>query len=204
MPFAPAFYDRPTLQVARDLLGARLVRLEPQGGVTSGWIVETEAYIGEQDQACHGRHGRTERNRPMWGPAGTSYVYFTYGMHWLVNAVTEAEGLPAAVLVRAIVPERGLERIRRRRSGRPESHLTDGPAKLCQALAIDGSHSDLNLWQPDSPVQIVPGIEVPDRLVTRGPRVGLNNPPEPWRSMPWRLQVSRADLEQCLQTEGEL
>ena len=98
-PLNRDFYARPTLQVARELLGMRLVRLEG-GARLAGLIVETEAYIGQEDLGCHARAGLTERNRVMFGPPGHAYVYFTYGMHWLLNCVTEAQGFPAAVLLR--------------------------------------------------------------------------------------------------------
>ena len=103
-----SFYARPTLAVARDLLGMRLVR--PQDGLRlAGIILETEAYIGETDLGCHAHSGRSRRNAVMYGPAGFAYVYFTYGMHWLLNAVTEREDFPAAVLIRAIQPVEGVE-----------------------------------------------------------------------------------------------
>ena len=196
------FYLRPTLTVARELLGCLLIRREDDGNLISGWISETEAYIGVDDQACHARHGRTERNEPMWGQPGHSYVYFTYGMHWLLNAVTEKEGFPAAVLLRAVVPHQGLASIEKRRGHQPFSAWTDGPAKLCQAFNIDGAHNGLNLCQPGSPLQVHTGIDIPDKVVTRGPRVGLNKVPEPWLSKPWRFLVDRKTMTQL--SEGEV
>ena len=135
-PLPRAFYRRPTLVVARELLGKQLIRLEGEP-VSGGRIVETEAYIGEKDQACHARAGRTPRTAVMYGQPGQAYVYFTYGMHWMLNAVTEREGFPAAVLLRAIVPAWCLEKRSARRAGRPEKAWTNGTGKLCQALAID-------------------------------------------------------------------
>lgn len=183
------FFARPTLTVARELLGQRLVRLERGGGRTSGRIVEVEAYIGPDDLGCHAKAGRTLRNATMWGAPGHAYVYFTYGMHWMLNFVTEAEGFPAAVLVRGIVPEEGLARILRRRGQSPAA-LADGPAKLCQALAIDGRFDGHDLCLPEARLFVEACPRVSPRRVTRGPRVGLNTVPEPWRSVPWRFRIS--------------
>jgi DNA-3-methyladenine glycosylase len=164
----------------------RLVRLEGNERI-AGTIVETEAYIGEEDQGCHARAGRTPRTQVMYGPPAHAYVYFTYGMHWMLNFVTEAEGFPAAVLIRAIQPTQGLDRIAARRNGQPQSKWTDGPAKICQALAIDGSFNGLDLSAPGSLLFVEAGEPVPQARVTIGPRVGLNTVPEPWRSKPWRF-----------------
>ncbi|HLE13386.1 MAG TPA: DNA-3-methyladenine glycosylase, partial [Anaerolineales bacterium] len=131
------FFAQPTLQVARALLGTRLVRLG-NGRRIAGLIVEAEAYRGEQDLGCHARAGLTPRTRLMFGDPGHAYVYFTYGKHWMLNFVTEAQGFPAAVLVRALLPVEGLDLIAARRDGQPAERWTDGPAKICQALAIDG------------------------------------------------------------------
>ena len=112
------FYNRPTLDVARDLIGKLLVH-ETRRGVASGVIVEVEAYIGERDPACHAAPGLTKRNAPLYGPPGIAYVYLNYGIHYLVNAVTEADGWPAAVLIRALEPTGGVDLMRRRRALRP-------------------------------------------------------------------------------------
>jgi len=187
-----AFYARPARQVARFLLGKRLVRLL-DGQRVAGMIVETEAYCDgeEPDLACHGsaNGGRpTERNAVMFGPAGLAYVYFTYGLHWLFNVVTGQDGQANAVLIRALEPLEGEEVMAaRRRRLRPE--WTDGPAKLTQALAIDGDLNGANLVAPESVVWIEHGPNVSDTVVMSGPRVGIDNVPEPWRSVPWRYWI---------------
>ena len=138
-----AFYARPTLDVARDLIGKVLVH-ETRAGLASGVIVETEAYIGESDPACHAAPGPTTRNAPLYGPPGFAYVYLNYGIHYLVNAVTEPDGWPAAVLIRALEPLEGEPLMRRRRargSNRPGSGLSTvelcrGPGNLTRALGI--------------------------------------------------------------------
>lgn len=187
-----AFFDRPTLQVARELLGARLVRLV-EGKRLAGIIVEAEAYRGSEDLGCHARAGKTARTQVMYGPPGHAYVYFTYGMHWMLNFVTEAEGFPAAVLIRAILPTEGLEQIAARRNGRSPERWTDGPAKLCQALGIDGRLHGADLCAAEAALFLEGGLAFPDSAVTTRPRVGLNNVPEPWKSIPWRFLVKEEE-----------
>ena len=183
------FYARPTLTVARELLGKRLVR-SLEGARLSGIIIETEAYIGETDLGCHAKAGRTRRNAVMYGPPGHAYVYFTYGMHWMLNAGSEPEGFPAAVLLRAIQPEEGLAVISARRQGRD----TLGPAKLTQALALDGTFNGADLSDAYSGLWIEAGQPLPDSAVLTGARVGLYTVPEPWKSRPWRFRVPPSSL----------
>src|SRR5580765_543922 len=126
-----SFYNHPTLTVARELIGARLVRIL-DGQKLVGLITETEAYISQKDLACHAKAGLTARTAVMFGEPGHAYVYFTYGNHWMLNVVTEREGFPAAVLIRAIQPIEGVDVMSARRLGRD----TLGPGKLTQALGI--------------------------------------------------------------------
>jgi DNA-3-methyladenine glycosylase len=192
------FFARPTLTVARQLLGQRLVRIDPSGDRLSGLILETEAYVGSDDLGCHAKAGRTARNESMWGPPGHAYVYFTYGMHWMLNVVSEEDGSPAAVLIRGMLPLEGIATMRHRRMGRP---IADGPAKLCQALAIDRSLDGHDLCNPDSELFIETGIEIDEQFVTSTPRVGLNSVPEPWKSIPWRFLVERQTIETLAKEE---
>ena len=130
-----SFFQRPTLEVAPDLLGATLF-VENEGRKCSGRIVEVEAYLGPDDPASHAAGGPTPRSRIMFGPPGRAYVYFIYGMHHCLNFVTEKEGRAGAVLIRALEPLDGREIMRKRRGGVPDGRLCDGPGKLCQALGI--------------------------------------------------------------------
>jgi DNA-3-methyladenine glycosylase len=155
-----------------------------------GYVIETEAYMGESDLACHARAGRTQRTEVMYGPPGRAYVYFIYGMHWMLNAVVEAEGSPCAVLIRAILPVEGIQLIAARRSSARQPDWTNGPARLCQALDIDGSLNGIDLSNPHSSLVLEPGVTIPEAYVLRGPRVGIQRVPEPWRSQPWRFRVS--------------
>ncbi len=184
MPLPRDFYNQSTLKVARELIGARLVRIL-NGEKLVGLITETEAYVGKTDLASHARVGLTERTRVMYGPPGHAYVYFTYGNHWMLNVATEREGFPAAVLIRAIQPIEGVEIMLQRRQGRD----TFGPGKLCQAMGITKAENGADLTETDSGLWIEAGVFVGDKNVTIGPRVGLNKTPEPWLSKPWRFLV---------------
>lgn len=163
----------------RILNGVRLV----------GVITETEAYVGEDDLGCHAKAGRTKRTEPMYGPPGRAYVYFTYGMHWMLNAVTEAEGFPAAVLIRAVETVDGLRVVESRRAKAKKADWTNGPAKLTAAFGIDSQQNKTDLTQTDSGLWIGPGIVISDLSVTSGPRVGLYSVPEPWKSVNWRFMA---------------
>ena len=177
-----SFYDRSTLDVARELVGMVLVHRSAEG-VASGVIVETEAYIGEDDPACHASRGKTPRNAPLYEAPGLAYVYLNYGVHNLFNVVTEAEGRPAAVLIRALEPLDGVDlMVARRRDGRREiavSHLCRGPANLTRALGIRLDHNRASLV--GGPVTIVDqGRAVGP--ICRGPRVGIRlGTDRPWR-----------------------
>ena len=175
-----AFYERETEIVAREMLGT-VLECETSAGIASGIIVETEAYLGEHDLACHAAAGRTARTEPLYGPPGTSYVYFIYGMYWCFNAVTRTEGLPSAVLVRGLEPLSGIDLMRKRRSRvTKEIDLTNGPGKLCTALGIDGSMSAKSLQR--KPLVIREGERIPDNKVEVTTRIGIT------RSADWPLR----------------
>ncbi len=182
----PEFYVRDVLAVAPALLGARLMR-RIDGIVISGIICEVEAYRGEEDLACHARAGRTPRTAVMYGPPGRAYVYFTYGMHWMLNVVCMPEDEPAAILIRAIRPQTGLDLIAARRKGVERAHWTDGPAKICRALGIDGALNDCDLTDSQGDLWITAGEVVPGERIHSSPRIGIDRVPEPWKSVPWRF-----------------
>jgi DNA-3-methyladenine glycosylase len=184
------FYDRPTLTVAEELLGKVLVH-RTAGGVASGMIVETEAYIGEDDPACHAAPGPTRRNEPLYGPPGIAYVYLNYGIHYLVNAVTQADGDPAAVLIRALQPLDGIPLMmkRRAREGRttPVADLCRGPGNLTKALGITLAENRLHLCSEPGQSQHTAKLYIEDRgfsvsKVSWGPRIGIRVAVDrPWR-----------------------
>lgn len=184
-----SFFDRDTRAVARELLGARLARALPDGARLCGRIVEVEAYR-EGDAASHSFRGLTARNAPMFGPAGCAYVYFTYGMHFCMNVVTEREGFGAAVLLRAIEPEQGAEHMRRLRGAHISTeHLCRGPANLCKSLGLDRTWSGYDMCLPGSALFVEAGEPVPDALVRATSRVGVRGDAAALTA-PWRWLVA--------------
>lgn len=170
-----AFYDRPTLEVAPELLGCEVVC-----GQVRLRIEEVEAYL-PGDSACHAFRGRTPRNAPMWGPPGHAYVYLCYGIHHMLNFVTEAEGRPAAVLLRGCTVVEGRELVRTRRKGKLD---LEGPGKVAQALGLDTSWSG----RPLTDALYVAAGTPPGTVVT-GPRVGIDYAEPKDRDAPWRFQA---------------
>jgi DNA-3-methyladenine glycosylase len=192
MPRLPrSFYDRPTLDVARDLLGKVLVH-RARGVVTSGRIVEVEAYIGESDPACHAAPGPTPRNAPLYGPPGFSYIYLNYGIHHLMNVVTEPDQCPAAVLIRALEPIEGIAAMHRRRlrvgagghvrSARdiPRDELCRGPGNLGRAMRITLAENRLDLLGDRLFLEDAPALT---DTISWGPRIGIRlGQDRPWRA----------------------
>lgn len=182
------YFEQPTLHVARNLLGTYLLR-ETQDGVRAGRIIEVEAYVGPEDKACHASRGRTARTDVLFGPPGLAYVYLIYGMYHCLNVVTEREGFPAAVLIRAIEERRSA------------AQLIDGPGRVCRAFDIDRSLNrwDLTvgrrLWLEDR------GERVPDTEILRAPRIGVDYAGE-WAAKPWRFRVVEAKAKRSRNRVG--
>ena len=175
-PLPARFYDRPTELVARDLLGV-IIECTTDDGMTRARIVETEAYTGPDDPACHAAAGLTARTTHLFGPPGMSYVYFIYGMYWCFNAVTRERGHGAAVLVRALHPLEGVSLMHRRRPRvRREADLTNGPGKLCMAMGITGAMSGMSLQR--HPIVLRTGDPVQDSEVVVTPRIGITQAAE--------------------------
>ncbi len=166
--YSKSFYSRNTLDVARDVLGAVLCRRLPDGTVLSGNIVEVEAYT-QDDPACHAYRGLTPRSSVLFGPPGMAYVYFIYGMYWCLNVVTEPEGTPGAVLIRAV-----------------DAPGCNGPGKLCRQWQISREHNRISLMDTNSDLWISPGRKIADSDVSITPRIGLNVAQERL----WRFHVS--------------
>ena len=169
-----AFFERDPRLVAPDLLGKMLIH-----GGTAGWIAETEAYLATEDPAAHAYRGRTTRTEILFGPAGYAYVYRTR-QHRCLNVAVQQVGVPGCVLIRAVVPVAGIKTMRDRRGGVPDSRLTDGPAKLCQAMAIDMHHYGVDLCA-GGPLMIIQGRKVAGSIATT-PRIGIS------RATDWPLR----------------
>jgi len=201
VPLDRAFYLKPTLSVARALLGKYVVRHFDDGGVATGRVVETEAYtVG--DPACHAFRGISKSNKTMFGPPGFAYVHINYGLHFCLNAVTSPEGAPEAVLVRAIEPVHGAARMWTNYVGADEAALVPpndwetiarkdrrigaGPGRLTRALAINKAFDGTDLANADSPVYLAQGAAVPNDAVTITTRIGITKGAD----FPWRFYVT--------------
>jgi len=179
-----SFYEQSTLDVARQLLGKYMVH-KHRDGTTVGKIVETEAYIGPEDKACHASKGRTARTEIMFGPAGYAYVYLVYGFHHMLNIVTESVDYPAAVLIRGVEPVQGVELMRARRQTEQQQNLASGPGKLCQAFAIDRKLNGDDLC---GKVLYLEDRGEPVSQVVTTPRIGVDYA-GPWKNKPWRFLI---------------
>ncbi|MDP2605703.1 MAG: DNA-3-methyladenine glycosylase [Deltaproteobacteria bacterium] len=184
MKLSRSFYQQSTLDVARQLLGKYLIRKHPDG-TTVGKIVETEAYVGPEDKACHASRGRTARTEIMFGPSGHAYVYLVYGFHHMLNIVTEAVDFPAAVLIRAVEPVQGIELMRTRRKTEQRHNLASGPGKLCHAFAIDRALNGDDVC--GGTLYLEDRGEAASKVVTT-PRIGVDYA-GPWKLKPWRFLI---------------
>jgi len=179
-----SFYEQSTLDVARQLLGKYLVRKHPDGK-TVGRIVETEAYVGPEDRACHASRGRTKRTEVMFGPPGHAYVYFIYGFYYCLNIVTEAVDHPSAALIRALEPVAGIPLMKARRRAEEQRNLISGPGKLCQAFAIDRSLNGADVC--GNTLYVEDRGEPAPRILTT-PRIGVDYAGK-WKKKPWRFLI---------------
>jgi DNA-3-methyladenine glycosylase len=184
-----AFYEQSTVKVARQLLGKYLVR-KHVGGELIGRIVETEAYVGPQDLACHAAKGRTRRTEVMFGPAGHAYIYFIYGMYNMLNLVTEKKDYPAAVLIRAVEPLEGIDLMKRRRQNDMLRNLASGPGKLCEAFAIDRSLNGADLC---GRILFVEDRSEPAPRIKSTPRIGVDYAGK-WKHKPFRFVVADSEF----------
>lgn len=170
--FDSNFYQQKTLKIAKDLLGTYLICTK-NGSVQIGQITETEAYIGQEDKASHARFGITSRNKIMWETGGSLYIYLIYGMHHMLNIITESKNSPAAVLIRSLKPIQNI------------NTKTDGPGKICRALNITTKDTGIDLSQ--SQELFIADLGSKPKKIICTPRVGISYTPEPWLSKPWRF-----------------
>lgn len=189
MKLPRSFYAQPTIRVARQLLGKYLVRSHPDGRAV-GRIVETEAYVGPHDLACHASKGRTARTEVMFGPPGHAYVYFIYGVYYCLNIVTQEVGHASAVLIRALEPIEGIELMQRRRKTSELRNLASGPGKLCLALAVDKALNGANMH---GDVLYVEDRGEPPPKIVATPRIGVDYAGK-WKDKPWRFLIRSSDF----------
>ncbi|MGI6553759.1 MAG: DNA-3-methyladenine glycosylase [Clostridia bacterium] len=173
------FYERPAEVVAKELLGAILIHHSNEGR-TGGIIVETEAYLGQDDPACHSARGPTKRNQSMFGPGGRVYVYRIYGIHWCFNITADEITTPAAVLIRALEPVVGVSLMQERRKKNNLLELCSGPAKLAVAMGITGEHDGLSLFS--GPIRVYGGIPKGDDEIVSTTRIGIS------KAADWQLR----------------
>ncbi|MEX2213760.1 MAG: DNA-3-methyladenine glycosylase [Phycisphaeraceae bacterium] len=197
---ARPFFRRSPITIARALLGQRLVRLLEDGTRLAGLIVETEAYLGIPDRAAHTFGGRrTVRNASMWRDGGHAYVYFTYGLHFCMNVVAQVEGKPTAVLLRALEPTEGIDRMRNHRgpNTKRDRDLCSGPAKLCQAMKIDRALDGVDLVTSDMLfIEQVRSRALPSNRIEVTPRIGIHYAGD------WAMKPLRFHLKDCDHVSG--
>ena len=181
------FFRQDTVELARKLLGCLLIHRTPDG-VAGGMIVETEAYVGAIDKACHAYRNRSERTEIMYHDGGYAYVYFIYGMHHCFNVVTGLEGEGNAVLIRALEPVIGLELMQRRRNTKTLQNLCSGPGKLCKALAITKNEYGMDICAANSPLQLIQYRHIPNADIIATPRINVAYAEEA-AAWPWRFYV---------------
>ena len=182
-----SFFRKDTVELARKLLGMLLVH-RTIAGVAAGMIVETEAYVGAIDKACHAWQNRSERTEVMYHDGGYAYVYLIYGMHHCFNVVTGPKGEGNAVLIRALEPVIGLELMQQRRNTKTVQHLCSGPGKVCQALGITKNEYGLDLCAADSPLRLIRYRYIPDAQIVATPRINVAYAEEA-AAWPWRFYV---------------
>lgn len=182
-----SFFRQDTVELARKLLGCLLVHRTTEG-VAAGMIVETEAYVGAVDKACHAYQNRSERTEIMYHDGGYAYVYLIYGMHYCFNVVTGPEEEGNAVLIRALEPVLGLDLMQRRRNTKLLQNLCSGPGKVCQALGITKNEYGLDLCDPASPLRLIKFRHIPDELIASSSRINVAYAEEA-AAWPWRFYV---------------
>lgn len=196
-PIPREFYHRDTVLVARELLGAVLVRVH-DGHVMAGIIAETEAYCGEHDPASHAYRRETPRTKAMFGPVGHSYVYFTYGNHYCLNLVARPEGQKAGgVLIRGLIPVHGIEQMERYRGVTQRSRLTAGPGNVGKALQLNREDNHIDVTQQGE-LYVVPGIEVPDADIEITPRIGISKAQDKL----WRFAIRNYPHDSAISISG--